>query len=64
MSRSYNRFALLLGALLSLLLVMTLLYMLGMHFLEGKPRGKPIAAPSAAQQVAYGPAQGVSRGPW
>ena len=39
MSRSYNRFALLLGALLSLLLAMTLLYMLGMHFLEGKPRG-------------------------
>ena len=39
MPRAYNRFALLLCALLSLLLAMTLLYMLGMHFLEGKPRG-------------------------
>lgn len=36
--RSYSRFAVLVGALFLLLLVMTLLYMLGMHFLEGKSR--------------------------
>ena len=39
MPRSYNRFVLLLGALGLLLLVMSLLYMIGMHFLENKPRG-------------------------
>ncbi|MGZ9174432.1 MAG: potassium channel family protein, partial [Candidatus Binatia bacterium] len=35
----YNRFIILLGSLISLLLVMSLLYMLGMYFLENKPRG-------------------------
>ena len=39
MPRSYNRFIILLGSLISLLLVMSLLYMLGMYFLENKPRG-------------------------
>ena len=39
MLRSYNRFAVLIGALLLLLLIMTLLYMLGMHYLEGESRG-------------------------
>lgn len=38
MPRSYNRFIILLGALILLLLVMSLLYMLGMYFLEDKPR--------------------------
>lgn len=39
MPRSYNRFIILIGTLLTLLLAMTLLYMLGMYFLEGKSRG-------------------------
>ncbi|HYJ15125.1 MAG TPA: NAD-binding protein [Candidatus Limnocylindria bacterium] len=39
MPRSYNRFVLLLGALGLLLLLMSLLYMVGMYFLENKPRG-------------------------
>ncbi len=39
MPRSYNRFIILLGSLILLLLVMSLLYMLGMYFLENKPRG-------------------------
>ncbi|MGZ8480038.1 MAG: potassium channel family protein [Candidatus Binatia bacterium] len=39
MPRPYNRFIILLGSLISLLLVMSLLYMLGMYFLENKPRG-------------------------
>ena len=34
MPRSYNRFIMLIGALGILLLAMTLLYMLGMYFLE------------------------------
>ena len=38
MPRSYQRFTILIGALISLLLIMSLLYMLGMYFLEGKPR--------------------------
>lgn len=38
MPRSYNRFAILAGSLALLLLVMSLLYMLGMNFLENKPR--------------------------
>jgi len=38
MLRSYNRFVVLAGALVALLLVMSLLYMLGMYYLEGKPR--------------------------
>ncbi len=38
MPRSYNRLIILLGALILLLLVMSLLYMLGMYFLEDKPR--------------------------
>lgn len=38
MPRSYNRFIILIGALISLLLIMSLLYMLGMYFLEEKPR--------------------------
>ena len=38
MPRSYKRFVILLVALVSLLLTMSLLYMLGMYFLEGKPR--------------------------
>jgi voltage-gated potassium channel len=38
MQRSHNRFLRLIGALLALLLVMSLLYMLGMQFFEGKPR--------------------------
>ena len=36
MPRSYHRFIILIGALISLLLVMSLLYMLGMYFLEGQ----------------------------
>ena len=39
MPRSYHRFVILIGALLTLLLAMTLLYMLGMYFLEGQSRG-------------------------
>ena len=39
MPRSYNRFIILLGSLILLLLVMSLLYMLGMYLLENKPRG-------------------------
>ena len=39
MLRSYNRFAVLAGALIAVLLVLSLLYMLGMYYLEGKPRG-------------------------
>ena len=39
MPRSYNRFVILLGSLILLLLVMSLLYMLGMYVLENKPRG-------------------------
>ena len=39
MPRSYNRFIMLIGALLILLVAMTFLYMLGMYFLEGKSRG-------------------------
>jgi Trk K+ transport system NAD-binding subunit len=39
MPRSYNRFIILLGSLIILLLVMSLLYMIGMYFLENKPRG-------------------------
>jgi Trk K+ transport system NAD-binding subunit len=39
MLRTYNRFAVLIGSLLLLLLAMTLLYMAGMYFLEGRPRG-------------------------
>ncbi len=38
MPRSYNRFIILVGSLILLLLVMSLLYMLGMYFLEDKPR--------------------------
>ena len=38
MPRSYNRFVVLGGALVALLLIMSLLYMLGMYYLEGKPR--------------------------
>ena len=38
MLRSYNRFAVLAGALIAVLLTMSLLYMLGMYVLEGKPR--------------------------
>ena len=38
MPRSYQRFLILIGALISLLLIMSLLYMLGMYFLEEKPR--------------------------
>jgi len=38
MLRSYNRFTVLAGALIAVLLTMSLLYMLGMYFLEGKPR--------------------------
>ncbi len=38
MLRSHNRFIILLAALIVLLLVMAMLYMLGMEFLEGKPR--------------------------
>ena len=39
MLRSHNRFVILAGSLILLLLVMSLLYMLGMYFLEDKPRG-------------------------
>lgn len=39
MPRSYTRFLMLIGAVLTLLLAMTLLYMLGMYFLEGQSRG-------------------------
>jgi Trk K+ transport system NAD-binding subunit len=39
MPRSYQRFIMLIGALLILLLAMTLLYMLGMYYLEDKSRG-------------------------
>ncbi len=39
MLRSYNRFVVLIGALLLVLLTMTLLYMLGMYYLEGRSRG-------------------------
>lgn len=38
MTRTYNRFIILVGSLILLLLVMSLLYMLGMYFLESKPR--------------------------
>src|SRR5215204_6555872 len=38
MLRSYNRFAVLAGALIAVLLTMSLLYMLGMYVLEDKPR--------------------------
>lgn len=38
MLRSYNRFVVLAGALIALLLALALLYMLGMYYLEGKPR--------------------------
>lgn len=38
MLRTYKRFAILIGALIVLLLVLTLIYMLGMHHLEAKPR--------------------------
>jgi Trk K+ transport system NAD-binding subunit len=38
MLRSYNRFAVLAGALIAVLLVLSLLYMLGMYYLEDKPR--------------------------
>ena len=38
MLRSHNRFVLLAGALAALLLVLSLLYMLGMDYFEGKPR--------------------------
>lgn len=34
----HRRFVALIGALVALLLVLTLIYMLGMHYLEGKPR--------------------------
>ena len=36
---SYNRFVVLIGALLLVLLTMTLLYMLGMYYIEGESRG-------------------------
>ena len=39
MPRSYNRFIILLGSLILLLLVMTLLYMLGMYLLETNREG-------------------------
>ena len=38
MLRSYNRFVILIGALVLVLLAMTLFYMLGMYFLEGQSR--------------------------
>ena len=38
MPRPHNRFVILLGVLVALLLVLSLLYMLGMEYLEGKPR--------------------------
>ncbi len=38
MRRSHNRLFLLLGVLVGLLLVLSLLYMLGMNYLEGQPR--------------------------
>ena len=38
MLRSYNRFAVLAGSLIAVLLALSLLYMLGMYYLEGKPR--------------------------
>ena len=38
MLRSYNRFVIFIGLLLFVLLILTLLYMLGMYFLEDKPR--------------------------
>jgi Trk K+ transport system NAD-binding subunit len=39
MRRSHKRLLALIGALVLLLLITTLLYMLGMHYLEAKPRG-------------------------
>ena len=39
MLRSYNRFVILIGLLLLVLLTLTLLYMLGMYYLEGQSRG-------------------------
>jgi Trk K+ transport system NAD-binding subunit len=38
MLRSHKRFVVLIGALVALLLMLTLIYMLGMNYLEGKPR--------------------------
>lgn len=38
MLRTYKRFAILIGALIALLLVLALIYMLGMSVFEGKPR--------------------------
>lgn len=38
MPRTYNRFLVLAGALIVLLLLLTTLYLLGMHYLEDKPR--------------------------
>ena len=38
MPRSYNRFLPLLGVLVVVLMVLSVLYMLGMEHLEGKPR--------------------------
>ena len=38
MLRSYNRFVILAGSLIAVLLALSLLYMLGMYYLEGKPR--------------------------
>lgn len=38
MLRTYKRFAILIGALIALLLVLALIYMLGMNYFEGKPR--------------------------
>jgi hypothetical protein len=39
MLRSHKRLLLLLGTLLVLLVATALFYMLGMHYLEGRPRG-------------------------
>ncbi len=38
MLHSHQRFLLLIGVLIAILLTLSLLYMLGMHYLEGKPR--------------------------
>ncbi|MCX7141241.1 MAG: ion channel [Proteobacteria bacterium] len=38
MQRSHKRFVILIGVLVTLLLALSLIYMLGMNYLEGKPR--------------------------
>ena len=38
MTRPHNRFLALLGVLIAVLLTLAVLYMLGMDYLEGKPR--------------------------